>query len=104
MGTGRTPPVDEARSIFDDLGYTVSGDGRQFRAERGWKVVTVTATEGPPADPAGDGGLHCFVTWRDAADGLRRRLARADPDGEWAVIAVEDGADYEVLDPPVAGA
>jgi hypothetical protein len=85
-----------ARSIFDDLGYTVVGEGAQFRAERDWKVVQVTATE-EAADPDDD-GLHCYVTPRDRAGDLQRRLDGADSE-EWALIAV-DGDEYEVVRAP----
>lgn len=85
-----------ARSIFDDLGYTVRGDGTQFRAERDWKVVQVTATDGQSV-PEGD-GLQCYVTPRDEVGTLRSRLAHHD-DAEWAIIAV-DGDDHEVVDAP----
>jgi hypothetical protein len=76
-----------ARSIFDDLGYTVVGDGPEFRAERDWKVVQVTATDGT-ADP-NDDGLHCYVTSSEHAGDLRRTLAGSECD-EWAVIAIVD--------------
>lgn len=85
-----------ARSIFDGLGYTVLGDGSQFRAERDWKVVQVTATDGQSV-PEGD-GLHCYVTPREHVGTLRNRLAQHD-ESEWAIIAV-DGDDYEVVDAP----
>ena len=39
MGAVITPLAEEARSIFTDLGYTVSGSGREFSAERKWRVV-----------------------------------------------------------------
>lgn len=94
MGNGSTDLARRARSIFDDLGYTVVGDGTEFRAERAWKVVTVSATGDEP-DLDGDGGLRCFVTGREDVRRLRHRVARADPEFEWAIIAV-DGDDYRV--------
>ena len=94
MVDGSTDLGRRARSIFDDLGYTVVGDGPEFQAERAWKVVQVTATETVP-EPAGRDGLQCYVATREQARSIRRRLARAEPDFEWALIAV-DGDDYEV--------
>lgn len=85
-----------ARSIFDDLGYTVVGEGAEFRAERDWKVVQVTATDGS-ADPDDD-GLRCYVTPSEQAGSLRRELAGSDCD-EWAVIALDE-EDYEVVRAP----
>ncbi|AGN02310.1 hypothetical protein L593_11835 [Salinarchaeum sp. Harcht-Bsk1] len=85
-----------ARSIFDDLGYTVVGEGSEFRAERDWKVVRVTATDGE-ANPD-DEGLHCYVTPSEQVGTLRRRLAGGDSE-EWAIIAI-DGEDYEVVRAP----
>ena len=96
MKGGTTTLATRARSIFDDLGYTVVGDGSEFRAERDWKVVRVTATDGG-ADPD-DEGLHCYVTSSEQVDGLRRRLSAGDSE-EWAIIAV-DGEDYEVVRAP----
>lgn len=85
-----------ARSIFDDLGYTVVGEGAQFRAERDWKVVQVTATA-EVADHDGD-GLHCYVTPSDRVGALRRELDAGDAE-EWAIIAL-DGDEYEVVRAP----
>lgn len=103
MGPVNIPPVEQARSIFSELGYTVSGDGTEFRAEREWKVVHVTATadENEGSIPDLDtGSLRCFVTYRDAAESLVRRLSDLKPDYEWAVISVTDDADYDVLHAP----
>lgn len=102
MGTVSTPPVDEARSIFSDLGYSVVGDGTEFSAERKWRSVTVHAVTEPDETP-NSGGLRCFVTWHDDANAVRRHLQRLDPEYEWAVIGVEDD-DYEVLHAPPSGA
>ncbi|WP_158056439.1 DUF7116 family protein [Halorussus halophilus] len=99
MAPVNTPPVEQARSIFSDLGYTVSGDGDEFRAERKWRVVRVTAASESIETPD-DGELRCFVTWEDCAPKLRRRLRRADPDYEWAIIEIRDGGDYEVTRAP----
>lgn len=80
--------------MFDELGYTVTGDGAEFRAEREWKVVRVTATDDDPDPPTGE-GLHCFVAHTERSRSLRRHLSRTDPDCEWAVIGVDD-EEYEV--------
>jgi hypothetical protein len=76
MATVTTPPTDRARTIFSDLGYTVSGDGDEFRAERKWRVVRVTALTDPETTPD-DGELRCFVTWNENASELRRRRRRS---------------------------
>ncbi|WP_135534326.1 MULTISPECIES: hypothetical protein [Halostella] len=99
MGPVNTNLDEQARSIFSDLGYTVSGDGAEFRAEREWKSVHVTVTEEPNETPD-TGHLRCFVTSEDQAPGLRRSLTRADPEYEWAIISVEDDNDYEVVRAP----
>ena len=69
------PPSEDARSIFRRLGYSVSGDGSEFVAERKWRRVLVTplctedATDPEPylADGGATPKLRCFVTWRDTA-------------------------------------
>lgn len=113
MAAQRTPPTEQARRIFDSLGYTIHGDGAAFRADRKWRSVAVTALAEPAADPhddpeahprrseaAGLGDLRCVVTWRENADEQRRKLAEADPAFEWAVIAVdEEGEEYDVHRP-----
>jgi hypothetical protein len=94
MGTVNTDLRTEAESIFTDLGYTVTAEGGEFRAERKWRVVQVTPMAEPETPPSA-GELRCFVTWEGRVDRLERRLARENPDYEWAVIGVsEDG--YEV--------
>lgn len=94
MRVTTTDLTERAQSIFDQLGYTVVGDGRQFRAERDWKVVDVLATK-QPVDVPETGSLRCFVTPASAAAALRQRLRERDPDYEWAVIGINDD-DYEV--------
>lgn len=92
------PPVEAARSIFTRLGYSVSGDGTELRAEHKWRTVHVTAldaddatTEAPPIADGGDGrGLRCFVTYREVTGDLRDRLDHADPSFEWAIIGVDE--------------
>jgi len=94
MGTVSVALRQEAESIFTDLGYAVSADGGDLRAERKWRVVRVTPMA-EPEQPPGEGPLRCFVTWADAVDDLERRLARAEPDYEWAIIGVRED-DYVV--------
>ncbi|RQG96970.1 DUF7116 family protein [Natrarchaeobius chitinivorans] len=88
--------VEQARSIFADLGYTVEGDGPEFRAERAWKVVHVnTVLENRTLPSSSSGQFHCFVAQPDDADDLETRLKSADPNYEWAIIVV-DGEEYQV--------
>lgn len=100
------PPVERAKSIFADLGYSVSGDGPELLAERKWRTVHVTALDAESATDElalADGGtddrqLRCYVTYREVAGDLRDRLARADPQFQWAIIGVDDDdGDYDVV-------
>lgn len=95
-----TPPSEKARSIFSELGYTVSGNGTELKAERKWRVVRVTAV-GESLETPESGNLRCFVAWKDAAHDLREQLLKEKPDYDWAVIGVDDTGDYEVLHPSV---
>lgn len=101
------PPVEAAKSIFTRLGYTVSGDGTELRAERKWRTVHVTALDAEDVTDEtptlADGGdderdLRCFVTYRDVTGDLHDRLDSADPPFEWAIIGVDDGADADEYD------
>ncbi len=96
MENGTADLARRARSIFDQLGYTVVGDGTEFRAERDWKSVRVEVTTEPAVDAIE--GLCCFVTPSDAVASLRQRLDDARTD-EWAIIAV-DGEDHEIVRAP----
>lgn len=96
------PPVEEARSIFQELGYTVSGQGTDLLAERKWRTVHVTATTTNGERALADGGrtdhkLRCFVTWTEYAGELRNRLAGMETPYEWAVIGVGEDSSYEVV-------
>ncbi|NGM70812.1 hypothetical protein G6M89_17700 [Natronolimnobius sp. AArcel1] len=88
--------VEQARSIFAELGYTVEGTGPEFRAERAWKVVHVnTVLEYGELPTSSSGKFHCFVAEPDDADALEEKLTQAEPSYEWAIIVV-DGDDYQV--------
>ncbi|HET7323210.1 MAG TPA: hypothetical protein VFJ06_02635 [Halococcus sp.] len=100
MGTVSTTPSEEARSIFTELGYTVSGSGSELRAERKWRVVHVTAADESTTLP-NSGDLRCFVAWEESARELRKRLLDIKPDYDWAVIGVDGAGEYEVLHPSV---
>lgn len=86
--------VEQARSIFAELGYTVEGAGREFIATRDWKSVQVTMLEAGDDLPE-TGSLRCFVTESQMASELRRRLRKQDPSYEWAIIGI-DGEEYHV--------
>ncbi len=95
MGPVNMRLVEQARSIFAELGYTVEGNGPEFRAERAWKVVHVNTVYDMNELPRGDGQFHCFVAQPDDADELENRLTRHNPAYEWAIIVV-DGEEYQV--------
>ena len=96
MGPVNMRLVEQARSIFAELGYTVEGNGPEFRAERAWKVVHVnTVLETGELPSSSSGQFHCFVAEPEDADDLEIRLERTNPNYEWAIIVV-DGEDYQV--------
>ncbi|MUV87095.1 hypothetical protein GJ631_11070 [Natronomonas sp. CBA1123] len=96
MGAVSTSLVEEARTIFSDLGYEVTEDGDELRAERKWRTVHVTTDD--PDDAATHGRLRCFVARGDQANTVRERLLSTEPDYDWAVMRVDDG-EYQVLHP-----
>jgi hypothetical protein len=98
MASVSTPLDEQARSIFDSLGYEITDEGDEFRAERKWRSVRVRAVEEPDTLPV-TGTLRCFVTYRSRATPLRERLLDAKPDYDWAVIGVDpaDAAEYTVF-------
>ena len=96
MGAVSASLEEEARTIFDDLGYEVTDDGDELRAERKWRVVHVT-TEAP-ADAPTHGRLRCFVARSDRASAVREELLEVEPEYDWAVISVS-GDGYEVIHP-----
>lgn len=99
------PPTTEARDVFRELGYTLSDESPEFVAERKWKRVLVTPIGADDAtDPEpylADGGdtprLRCFVTWKTAADDLRKHLLELKPPFDWAVIGVTNDGDFDVM-------
>ncbi|MFC7154428.1 hypothetical protein ACFQPA_03035 [Halomarina halobia] len=90
------PLLDEARTIFTDLGYTVTDLGSELRAERKWRIVYVTADD--PDEVTEDVDLRCFITNEDRASRLREELLARGPDYDWAVMSVGDDG-YDVLHP-----
>ena len=99
MGVVNTTLGERARAVFSDLGYDVTPEGGEFRAERKWRTVYVT-TEAP-ADAATHGRLRCFVAPADRAPAVRDDLLDRAPDYDWAVIGIEedDEGGYTVLHP-----
>ncbi len=96
MGAVSTSLVKEARRIFSDLGYDVTEDGDELRAERKWRTVHVTTDD--PEAAATHGNLRCFVARAGRAADVRERLLAVEPDYDWAVISVDED-DYRVLHP-----
>ena len=95
MGPVNMRLVEQARSIFADMGYTVEGNGPEFRAERKWKVVHVSTVLELDELPPATGQFHCFVAQPEDADSLEAKLEQMNPNYEWAIIVV-DGDDYQV--------
>lgn len=95
MGTGSSPLRKAARSIFDDLGYDVTSDGRVFRATRKWRAIDVTPMP-EPREPPTAGEYRCFVTWIESISALEQRLQQCDPDYEWAIIGIAEDGEYDV--------
>jgi hypothetical protein len=94
------PPSKEARSVFERLGYAISGDGPEFVAERKWRSVrvrTLCSEDARRAESLAEEytGLQCLVTWMDCVDDVRERLPD-HADGEWAIIGVDDDGNHEV--------
>ena len=107
------PPSEDARSIFRRLGYSVSGDGPEFVAERKWRTVRVTAVSdgddlhsrralADGGEPTPEYRFRCFVAPKSATGDVRTRLERVDPTYEWAVIGVDDAGEYDVHLPSAA--
>jgi hypothetical protein len=81
---------EEAETIFSDLGYAVTADGEEIRAERKWRVVQVTPMP-EPDEPPSSGEFRCFVTWKEQLADVEQYLTETAPDYDWAVIGVRDG-------------
>ena len=96
MGAVSTSLIEEARTIFSNLGYEVTDDGGELRAERKWRTVHVTTAD--PEQAATHGQLRCFVARAERAAEVRERLLAAEPEYDWAVVSVDDD-DYRVLHP-----
>jgi hypothetical protein len=94
MESASTDLRNRARTLFEELGYSIGETPAGFRAERKWRTVTVQTVSADATLPS-DGQLRCFVTSADDAGELRSRLLEARPDYDWAIVAV-DGADYDV--------
>jgi hypothetical protein len=117
MPTVSTPLSGEAQTIFTRLGYSVSGDGSEFIAERKWRSVHVTALRSGAtlSDKRArtDGGtvssqcqLRCFVAPKSETPFIKKRLTAMDPEYEWAIIGLnsdENGQrdinEYDVILP-----
>ena len=97
MGVVNTTLGDRARAVFSDLGYEVTREGGELRAERKWRTVYVTTKD--PAEAATHGRLRCFVAPAERAGTVRDDLLSRAPDYDWAVIGVEEGDGYTVLHP-----
>ena len=97
MGVVNTTLDDRARAVFTDLGYDVTPEGGELRAERKWRTVYVTTKE--PADAATHGRLRCFVAPVERATAVRDELLSRAPDYDWAVVGVEEDGGYTVLHP-----
>lgn len=98
MGAVSTSLDEQARSIFDDIGYTVSRTEDGLRAAHKWREVGVTVLEDDLTLPTG-GEMHCFVTEASRAPDVGARLERLDVTYDWAVIGVREDGGYDVLRP-----
>jgi hypothetical protein len=96
MGAVSTSLLEEARTVFRDLGYEVTEEGDELRAERKWRTVYVTAAD--PSEAETHGRLRCFVARADRAADVRDRLLDLEPDYDWAVVTIDEN-DSSVLHP-----
>jgi len=96
MGAVSTSLDEQARSIFDDIGYTVSRTDDGLRAAHKWREVGVTVLDDELTVPA-TGELHCFVTRAANAADVGERLARMDVPYDWAVLGVREDGGYDVV-------
>jgi len=96
MGAVSTSLDEQARSIFDDIGYTVSRTDDGLQAAYKWREVGVTVLEDDDTIPE-SGDMHCFVTHAARASDLGRRLTRKEVPYDWAVIGVREDGGYDVV-------
>jgi len=96
MAAVSTSLDEQARSIFDDIGYTVSRTEDGLRAAHKWREVGVTVVEEDTTLPE-SGEMHCFVTRAPEAPELGHRLSRMDVTYDWAVIGIREDGGYDVV-------
>jgi len=96
MAAVSTSLDERARSIFDDIGYTVSRTEDGLRAAHKWREVGVTVFEEDTPLPE-SGEMHCFVTSAARAPDVGDRLSREEIDYDWAVIGVREDGGYDVV-------
>jgi hypothetical protein len=96
MAAVSTSLDEQAQSIFDDIGYTVSRTDDGLRAARKWREVGVTVLDDDLTLPE-SGEMHCFVTQASRAPAVRNRLERMDVSYDWAVLGVREDGDYDVI-------
>lgn len=97
MGAVSTSLVEEARTVFRDLGYELTAEGDELRAERKWRTVYVTTAD--PEEANTHGRLRCFVTRAERASDVRDRLLAIEPNYDWAVIGIDEDGEYRVEHP-----
>ena len=98
MAAVSTSLDEQARTIFDDIGYTVSRTEDGLRAAHKWREVGVTVLEDDITIPE-SGEMHCFVTRASEAPDLGDRLSRMDVPYDWAVLGVREDGGYDVVRP-----
>jgi len=96
MGAVSTSLDERARTIFDDIGYTVSRTDDGLRAAHKWREVGVTVLDDQGSIPE-SGEMRCFVTRAPEAPDLGNRLSRMDVAYDWAVIGVREDGSYDVI-------
>jgi len=93
---GRAPLEGHARLVFERLGYSVTYDGEDLKAERDDKVVSVVTVEDekpPHVEADADIDKYCLVTRADDAPSLKRTAeSRLPAETDWAVIGLEKAA------------
>lgn len=97
MGAVSTSLAEEARTVFKDLGYEITPEDDEFRAERKWRTVFVTTDDPETANT--HGRLRCFVAQSERASNVRDTLLALEPDYDWAVLSIDEESEYRVLHP-----